>query len=124
MATFNGAQLTTLDQARAFVQAVNTRGVATGVAPEDDSENYVNDNSGIYLDVWEPGPANFPRPGVGEAFQYLLRFNPTVKTGFQAAGFNIGLSLDMALRHGSLTYALDSLDKEVNEQITNAEQGK
>lgn len=122
--SFNNAQLVTIEQARAFAQAVNTRGIATGVAPEDDSENYVNNNSGIYLETWEPGPAGFPRPEIGEARQYLLRFNPTQKTGFQAGGFNVGLSLQTAMNHGSFTYALDSLAKEVNEQTANAEQGK
>lgn len=118
--SFNFEQMVTIEQARGFAQTVNSRGIATGVAPEDDSENYVNDASGIYLDVWEPGPAGFPRPSIGEARQYLLRFNPT-PGGFSPGGFNIGLSISMALRHGSLTYALDSLAAEVADQIKNAE---
>ncbi len=117
----NIAQLCTIDQARAFAMACNAKGVGGGVQSEDASNNYVNDNSGIYLAIWVDA-GNQPVPEIGEARQYLLRFNAT-NTGFVPQGFNIGLSLDVALRHGSLGYALESLDNEVKLAIKNAEGG-
>lgn len=116
----NQAQLVTIEQARAFAEAVNLKGFGGGVPPEDDSEHYVNDNSGIYLETWVDA-GNQPRLEIGEARAYLLRFNPTQKTGFVPAGYNIGLSLDVAMRHASFSYALDQLEKEVNEAIKNVE---
>jgi len=126
---FNPDQLCTIEQARAFVLRVNLRGIGGGVATEDPSNDYHNDVSGIYLAPWEPGPASFPEPRIGDARPFLMRFNPTGKIRFQPAGFNIGLSLATARNHApegspeedwAYGYALDSLETEVNAQIAAA----
>lgn len=131
---FNPDQLCTIEQAREFVSRVNDynmgEGIGGDVAPENSENDYHNDVSGIYLAPWANPTGNQPEPQIGDARAFLLRFNPTSKTGFQPAGFNIGLSRATARNHAiegspeadwAYMYALDSLEGEVNAQIKAAE---
>jgi hypothetical protein len=128
---FNPDQLCTIEQAREFVARVNARNIGGGVAAEVADDDYHNDASGIYLPPWENPTGNQPEPQIGDARGFLMRLKPSGDKKFQAAGFNIGMSRATARNHvvdGSTTpeadwawtYALDSLETEVNQQIAAA----
>ncbi len=107
-------QLTTIEQARALAEIINSQSPAIGggVAPEfkDPDNGYHNDKSGIFLPYWTDA-GNQPEPGVGDFKQYCLRFI------CGAGGNNVGLVLDQALRHQSYTYALEQLRREVDDWV-------
>ncbi len=58
MALFNLAQLASWAQARDLVKDLNAKNIGDGVAPESAE----TDKSGIYTELWLPGPGNFPEP--------------------------------------------------------------
>lgn len=115
------AQLTTIDQARWLAAELNKRGIGGGVLPEVNSgtaeaPDYHNDQSGIYLDLWNP--AFNPEPQLGDAWGYLLRF----KNG--AGGNNVGLILDRLKRYPTAPeYVYRELGKEVDAMAANALEG-
>lgn len=124
LTSFNPDQLVNLPEAREIVEKINARGdIGGGVLPEDASNGYENEKSGIYLEHWEPGPGDFPRPQIGDALSYMLRFSNGT------SGFNIGLTRTVAKNHSAhddsgvwlgeynWDFALNSLKAEVDAQF-------
>ncbi len=131
---FNPDQLTTIEEAREFASMVSSRTdlFPTAVAPEDQSDDWHNDQSGIYLAPWANPTGDNPEPAIGDSRPFLLRFNPVQPSQFQPAGFNIGLSRTVAKGHSAhddngvwlgeynWDYALKSLSAEVKAQVAAA----
>lgn len=110
-AFFNAAQLVTWDQARELATQLTALGIGRGVKPESGDM----DQSGLYTELWSPGPGGFPEPnGVDPktgkpTAPILMRFNNG------AAGVNVGLVLDKFKRFpSSPQYVLRELGKEVD----------
>jgi hypothetical protein len=129
---FNPNQLVTIEEAREIAAMISFCGGIAREVPSADANNdddYHNTVSGIYLEPWSNPTGTTPEPRIGDSRPFLFRFNPTPE-GYMPSGFNIGLTRQTAIGHApppekeggdpnppNWKYALESLEREVTEQI-------